>query len=174
MEWVQYVIFALFALMVLGGGILTVAQRNVVRSAGALVLSLFGVAGLYVLLEAGFLAAIQVLVYIGAIAILIIFTIMVTRRVAQGDEAGQNSQWAWSLLPTIALFGVLVYVISTVWPITWQAGPVEALAAGATTSGLGLALLDPGQFVLPFEVASVLLLGAMVGAIVIAKEKREE
>ena len=84
-------IFILFSLMVLGGGLLVVTSRNLIHSAGALILSLFGVAGFYVLLEAGFLAAIQVLVYIGAIAVLIIFAVMLTRKVMEG-VAGQSQK----------------------------------------------------------------------------------
>ena len=173
MDWVHYLVFGLFTLMVLGGGLMVVSLRNIVQAAGALVLTLFGVAGLYVLLEAGFLAAVQILVYIGAIAILIIFTVMLTRRVADSGEPRFVSQWYLALVPAL---GVLALLIGTViapiwWGATWA---VPDLAAGATTRELGLALLDPGRYALPFEIASVLLLGAMVGAIVIAREKSKE
>ncbi len=169
-----YAVFALFGLMTLGGGLMVVTQRNVVHAAGALILSLFGVAGLYVLLEAGFLAAVQILVYIGAIAVLIIFTIMLTRRVTDTADLGLNAQWVLALVTAVAGFAVLLFgVINPLWGV--ELGPVNvpALASDATRM-LGVALLDPGQYALPFEIASVLLLGAMVGAIVIAHRKHDE
>ncbi|MBN1316201.1 MAG: NADH-quinone oxidoreductase subunit J [Anaerolineales bacterium] len=168
-----YVVFILFSLMVLGGGLLVVTQRNIVHAAGALILALFGVAGLYVLLEAGFLAAVQILVYIGAIGIMIIFAIMLTRHVADSKSISMNDQWAWALAAVILVFGLLVYVVNAIEPVTAQAGAAPFFAGNATQE-LGIALLNPEGYVLPFEVASVLLLGAMVGAIVIAREKREE
>jgi len=164
-----YVVFVLFGLMVLGGGLLVVTNRNLVHAAGALILSLFGVAGLYVLLEAGFLAAVQILVYIGAIAILIIFAVMLTRRLTEEDRPALNSQWAWALGAAVVALAIIIYVISTAWPLGLEAGGAPELT-GDTTKGLGMALLDPEGYVLPFEIASVLLLGAMVGAIVIARD----
>lgn len=163
-------VFILFSLCALGGGVLAVTQRNLVRAAGALVLSFFGVAGLYVLLEVGFLAAVQILVYIGAIAILIIFAVMLTRKLTWGDESGFNSQWAFALGAAIVVLGLTVFVINSAWPIELRTESVPALA-GDTTKDLGVALVDPQQFMLPFEIASVLLLGAMIGAIIIARDK---
>ena len=164
-------VFILFSILTLGGGVLVVTQRDLVRAAAALILSLFGVAGLYVLLDAGFLAAVQVLIYIGAIAILIIFAVMLTRQLTSGgDESGFNSQWAGALGAAVVMLAFVVFVVNTAWPLGLEAGDVPALA-GDSTKGLGMALLDPEQFMLPFEVASVLLLGAMVGAIVIARDK---
>ncbi len=166
-------VFILFSVIVLGGGLLVVTQRNLVRAAGALVLSFFGVAGLYVLLDAGFLAAVQILIYIGAIAILIILAVMLTRRLAEkGDESGFNTQWTGALGAAVVLLVLIVFVINTVWSLGFGAESMPALA-GDSTRGLGMALLDPDQFMLPFEIASVLLLGAMVGAIVIARGSRD-
>lgn len=167
-----YVIFVLFALMVIGGGVLVVTSRNLIHSAAALILSLFGVAGFYVLLEAGFLAAIQVLVYIGAIAILIIFAVMLTRQLTDTDEGGMNSQWPWGLVTAVLALVILVIVINTVWPLGVDL--VEMPSVNNPTAGLGTALLHPEQYLLPFEIASILLLGAMVGAIVIARTKNDD
>jgi NADH-quinone oxidoreductase subunit J len=163
-------VFILFSIIALGGGVLVVTQRNLVRAAGALVLSLFGVAGLYALLEVGFLAAVQILIYIGAIAILIIFAVMLTRRLAGGDESGFNSQWAFALGAAVVVLGLMVFVINSAWPFELRAEYVPELA-GDSTKALGMALVDPQQFMVPFEIASVLLLGAMIGAIVIARDK---
>lgn len=166
-------IFILFTLMVLGGGLMVVTSRNLIHSAAALILSLFGVAGLYVLLEAGFLAAIQILVYIGAIAVLIIFAVMMTRKVMEEEaETGLNSQWSGALLLAGLTLILLVIVINSVWEV--GAGAVDVMAVGDPTTELGTALVDAGQYVLPFEVASILLLGAMVGAIVIARTRQNE
>jgi NADH:ubiquinone oxidoreductase subunit 6 (subunit J) len=165
-----YVVFVLFSLMVLGGGVLVVSSRNLVHSAGALVLSLFGVAGLFVLLEAGFLAAVQILVYIGAIAILIIFAVMLTRRVIDQQDSGMNSQWIESLVVAVLTLVLLIVIINTTWPFGAEAA--EVVAVGDPTTNLGAALLD--AYLLPFEVASVLLLAAMIGAIAIARAKQDE
>lgn len=167
-----YVIFILFGLMVIGGGIMVVTSRNLIHSAGALILSLFGVAGFYVLLEAGFLAAVQILVYIGAIAILIIFAIMLTRQLTDTDRGGMNSQWPWGLVTAVLAFVIFVVAINTVWPLGVDL--LEMPAVNNPTASLGAALLHPEQYLLPFEIASILLLGAMVGAIVIARTKNDD
>ena len=108
MDWVQYFIFGLFTLMVLGGGLMVVTLRNIVQAAGALVLTLFGVAGLYVLLEAGFLAAVQILVYIGAIAILIVFATMLTCGMMLGRMKISNFQSGISGVVAVLLLGLAV------------------------------------------------------------------
>jgi NADH:ubiquinone oxidoreductase subunit 6 (subunit J) len=164
-------VFILFSLMVLGGGLIVVTASNIVHAAGALILSLFGVAGLYVLLNAGFLAAVQVLVYIGAIAILIIFTVMLTRRGGQ-EPLAFNSMWTGVLLLVVLSFVGLMLILNQVWPFGIEGAAPELNVE--PTEQLGRILLDPAGYVLPFEVASVLLLGAMIGAIAIAREKREE
>jgi NADH:ubiquinone oxidoreductase subunit 6 (subunit J) len=165
------VVFILFSLMVLGGGLVVVTASNIVHAAGALILSLFGVAGLYVLLNAGFLAAVQILVYIGAIAILIIFTVMLTRRGGE-ERLAFNSMWTGVLLIVVLSFVGLALIINQVWPFN-MAGSAPALTMEPTEQ-LGRILLDPAGYALPFEVASILLLGAMIGAITIARDKREE
>jgi NADH:ubiquinone oxidoreductase subunit 6 (subunit J) len=164
-------VFILFSLMVLGGGLIVVTASNIVHAAGALILSLFGVAGLYVLLNTGFLAAVQVLVYIGAIAILIIFTVMLTRRGGE-ERLALNSMWTGVLLLVVLSFVGLMLIINQVWPFGMQGGAPELNLE--PTEQLGRILLDPAGYMLPFEVASVLLLGAMIGAIAIAREKRGE
>ena len=167
-----YAVFVLFVLMILGGGIGVVTSRNIIRAAGALILSLFGVAGLYVLLEAGFMAAVQILVYIGAIAVLIIFTVMMTQRATDPTRLMFNTQWQWSLAVAVVFLLLLVYTLNLVWPFTTSAETVAS--TGDVTFELGRALMDPEGFVLPFEVASILLLGAMVGALAVARERHDD
>ena len=160
------IIFLLTGAVILIAAIMVVAARNLVHAALWLIVSLFGVAVLFVLLEAGFLAAVQVVLYIGAIAILIIFAIMLTRRVMQDAGPQTNQQWWLSALIAAALFGVLIWAFSQVaYPLANAPVPDNSLVM------LGSSFVDPNQYALPFEVASVLLLVALVGSIVIAGEK---
>src|SRR5574341_702100 len=146
-------IFGLLALFALGGGLGVVVSRNLFHAALYLVLSLFGIAGLFVLLEAPFLAAVQVLVYVGAISVLITITIMVTRRI-MGIMESVNRQW-----PVAALVGVLVAATLGFILLGQFAGltPVAAVPADSLNQ-LGMALVNHQAYLLPFEVASVLLL----------------
>jgi NADH:ubiquinone oxidoreductase subunit 6 (subunit J) len=160
------VIFVILSLVALGGAVGVVANRNLFRAALFLVLSFIGVAGLYVLLEVEILAMLQLLVYVGAISILIIFAVMLSRRMMSPEFRARNEQWLLGLGVAVALFAVLAFVLLSVsWPVVATEAPQDAITR------LGQALVDPEQFVLPFEVASVLLLVALVGAVIIAREK---
>jgi NADH:ubiquinone oxidoreductase subunit 6 (subunit J) len=168
---VQSIAFLIFSVITLGGALALVTNRNLIHAAVWLIVSLFGVAGLFVLLSAPFLAAVQVLVYIGAIAILIIFSVMLTRGMTRMKEI-YNRQWALSLVIAVALFAFLL--VGIILPVWGQGGPQAAenppeVVAG--TAELGVALVDGNQYVLPFEVASLLLTAAMIGAIVIARDR---
>ena len=137
-----------------------VSLRNIFHAVLALVLSFVGVAGLYVTLNAGFLAAVQVLIYAGAIAVLTLFAVFLTRNaMSRGNPPGR--QHGSALIAAGLVFLAMTYVfVNTVWPRGLGAayGP-DALAAALFTT-----------FVFPFELASVLLLAAMIGAMVIARE----
>jgi NADH-quinone oxidoreductase subunit J len=169
----QSIAFILFTLFILGGGLGVVTTHNLVHATLWLILSLFGVAGFFVLLSAPFLAAVQVLVYIGAIAILIVFAVMLTRSMTRLTDV-RNHQWQLSTVVVVALFALLVAgVILPVWGQNGsQVGATVSDVVGTTTD-LGKALVDRNQFVLPFEVASLLLTAAMIGAIVIARDDQE-
>lgn len=164
---VEQGVFIVLSAITLLGAWIVITNRNLYRAALGLVLSFFGVAGLYALLNVGFLAVVQVLIYVGAISILIIFAIMLTRGVMDRDVVQRNTQWAISLLVALALFGVLGYTLAfrttDHWSVSGAGLPEEPIAA------LGEALVV--TYALPFEVASVLLLVALVGAIVIARER---
>ena len=171
--------FGLFALLTLGGGFGVIVNKNLVRGALWLMVSLFGVAGLFVLLSAPFLAAVQVLVYIGAIGILITFAVMLTRSMTNLTQRF-NNQWWLGAIVGIALFAFLtVAVIAPVWGDVTEPNRDDV----ADTTELGIALVSAERtlligdeqstlegYVLPFEVASLLLTAAMIGAIVIARE----
>ncbi|HWQ84865.1 MAG TPA: NADH-quinone oxidoreductase subunit J, partial [Anaerolineales bacterium] len=165
------VIFILVAAATLGAALMTVIVGNMIHAALWLIVSLFGIAVVYVLLNAGFLAVAQVVIYIGAIAILVIFAIMLTRSVAVDQGTQINSNWGWGAVLALALFGALVWVLSS-WPgINTGA---QALPVGQdTVLQLGEALLAPNQYLLVFEVASVLLLAALIGSIMIARVRKE-
>ena len=163
---VSQVVFIILSAVALVGALGVVTNRNIFRAALFLVLSFVGVAGLYILLSAELLAMIQILVYVGAISILIVFAVMLSHRIMSSEFKARNEQWFVALFTAVVLFGVLAYVLVHVpWPVAAASAPQAAI------SKLGQALIGVDQFVLPFEVASVLLLVALVGAVVIAREK---
>jgi NADH-quinone oxidoreductase subunit J len=164
------IIFILVAAVTLGGAVMVVTVRNLVHAALWLILTLFGIAVMFVLLNAGFFAVVQVVIYIGAIAILMIFAIMLTRRVMQDVGPQYNPGWWIAGLLTVILFGGLVWLLSQ-WEDFYLAMP--AFPEGADPLNLlGQALVSPNAYVLPFELASVLLLAALIGAIMVAWERR--
>ena len=157
-------VFIILSIITLGAALAVVTSKNLFHSALFMILSFVGEAGLYVLLEAGFLAAVQILVYVGAISILIIFAIMLTRRLMAKDLVQRNAQWGISGLVAVLHFIVLGFVLLRVnWPVVEAAVPYESISI------LGQELMS--TYALPFEVASVLLLVALVGSIIIARER---
>jgi len=161
------IIFLVTAAALVFSSFMVVWARNLVHAALWLIVSLFTVAVLFVLLEAGFLAAVQVVLYIGAIAILIIFAIMLTRRVMQDTGPQTNRQWWLGALIAVALLAALYFTLSQVtYPLSTADVPDYSLRT------LGRALVDPNQYALPFEVASVLLLVALIGSIVVAGDRK--
>ena len=158
--------FGFFTILTIGGAVGVVANRNLVRGAVWLVISLFGVAGYFVLLSAPFLAAVQVLVYIGAIGILITFAVMLTQSMTNLTERF-NRQWWVAAVAAALFFGLLLVLV--IVPVFGEHETTSDLVA--TTTDLGVALVSGDQYVLPFEVASLLLTAAMIGAIVIAREE---
>lgn len=162
----QHILFIVFGAITLGAAFMVVTRRNVFHAALFLILSFFGVAGLYVLLEAPFLAAVQMFIYVGGISILIIFAIMLTRNLMEPDTPMATRQWWAAALVAVALCAVLG---GTVLNHTWDVSPDPVPAHTITI--LGTTLVDPQGMVLPFEVASILLLVALVGAVTIARER---
>ena len=159
------VVFLVLAVVAVGSAVGVVTSRNIFYSALLLIACLFTVAGFYILLEAAFLAAVQVLIYVGAIAVLIIFAVMLTERMMGETKHPWNEQWSVALLVAVALVAVMLYVvINGNWQVSDAATPTDAIVA------LGQTLLS--TYVLPFEVASVILLMALIGAIIIAREER--
>jgi len=141
-----------------------VLLRNVFRAALSLILCFLVVAGLYITLSADFLAAVQVLVYVGAISVLIILAIMMTREVQRGSP---NSRFQIPAFIVAILF--LEVLVLTLINTPWQISDVPPTAP--TTSALANSLFGEGGYLLPVEIAAVLLLSAIIGAIVLAREK---
>jgi NADH-quinone oxidoreductase subunit J len=162
-QLLTYVAFFVLAALALIGGFLAVTLRNLVRAALGLILSFMGVAGIYFVLEAEFVAIVQVLIYIGAISVLILFSIMLTRGLMTATETAENGQWIGASLIAVFFFAALAFVaIGTTWPVTQSIVPADLI------TNLGTELVT--TYLLPFEAVSLLLLAALVGAIVIARE----
>ncbi|MBI3911883.1 MAG: NADH-quinone oxidoreductase subunit J [Armatimonadetes bacterium] len=161
--------FIILLLLTIISAVVVVAERNIVRAAVSLGLSFLGVAGLYLLLHAPFLAGAQVLIYVGAITILILFAIMMTAQRLMRPPRRALETWILSGAVATALFGTLAYVIiNTRWHEVDRAA--QARPDVDYVPVLADSLLQ--TYLFPFEVASVLLLVALVGAIILAKEER--
>jgi len=162
------IIFLIVGAITFCAAVMVVVNRNLIHAALWLILALAGVAVLFVILEAGFLAIVQVAVYIDAIAILIVLTLMLTRHAMQDGEPQLNKTWTWSAIAALLLFGGLLYLFNQVPGLAAEAAPL--VSTGDTNlEVLGKSLVDVNKFVIPFEVASVLLLAALIGAIVVAR-----
>jgi len=164
------ILFLITAVVILASAVMVVSSPNLVHAALWLVSALFGVAVLYAILNAGFVAVVQVVVYIGAIAILFLFAVMLTRREMRDRGPGLNPNWWVSALVSLLVFGGLTYLLSN-WSGFSQASAAFPSGFDAVEA-LGNALISPDAFVLPFEVASVLLVAALVGAVYIAFNPR--
>ena len=161
--------FIVVAAITLVSAVMVVTVRRMMHAALWLVLSLFGVALIFAMLDASFYAVIQLIVYIGAIAILVIFAVMLTRRVMDDDAVQTNRNWWAALVAVLILFaGITTAVLS--WTRV-QVGP--GLPPGDTILlDFGSALINPQKYAIPFEVSSVLLLAAVIGSIYVAVERR--
>jgi NADH-quinone oxidoreductase subunit J len=164
------IVFLITAVVTLGSALMVVTSRHLIHAAFWLILSLFGVAVLYVVLNAGFLAVAQVVIYIGAIAILVIFAVMMTRTLVEDFTKQLNAQWWVAALLSVVLFAGLAWMLGS-----WDgfSTPLPPMAVGADPlRQLGVALVSPNAYVIPFELASVLLLGALIGSLLIARERK--
>ncbi len=155
--------FYILSFCIIAGGIFTVSSRNLFHSAVFLVLTLFSVAGIFVMLDAYLLAAIQVLIYVGAVAMLLIFGVMLTTQLANARLRHVNEQ-VWPALAVCGFF--LAFLVYGLWDTPFKV--VNTAAPASTSHALGTLLMT--KYVLPFEVVSLLLLAALVGAVVIAKK----
>ena len=156
--------FWILAIIGVAAALAVVLLRNVFRAALSLVLCLLAVAGIYVTLSADFLAAAQILIYVGGIAVLIILAIMLTREVQRGSPSNRLRIPAL-IIAILFLATVGFATTNTLWQVS-ETPPVEP-----TTTGLAIKLFGDGGFILPVEIAAVLILAAILGAIVLVREK---
>ena len=162
---ISLVLFYIAGALTLGGAVGVVSTRNVVHAALFLLGSLMGVAGIYLLVFAEFLALVQVLIYGGAIVIVVLFALMLTRLREFGGPM-ENPQWPLAAAAALGLFGVLAAAIMR------TAAPGVTELSGPSIQEMGQSLFT--QWAIPFELASVLLLVALIGAIVIARAGSRE
>jgi NADH:ubiquinone oxidoreductase subunit 6 (subunit J) len=155
--WILAIIGVIAALAV-------VLLRDVFRAALSLVLCFLTVAGIYITLSADFLAAVQILIYVGAISVLIILAIMLTREVQHGSPSNRLQIPAF-IVAILFLGGVIFAMLNTPWPVS------SAPPLAPTTSAIAGLLFGEGGFILPVEIAPILLLAAILGAIALAREK---
>lgn len=167
------IIFIVVALVIIVAALMTVTSSNLVHAGMWLILSLAGIAVTFVILEATFLAVVQVAVYIDAIAILIIMVIMLTRKAMSDTQPKVNPNWLWAALAAFIIFGGLLLMFNQAPAMSTEPPPLVA-GAESTLENLGQALVDLDQFIIPFELASVLLLAALIGSIFIARPPNSE
>jgi len=161
------ILFLIFAAIILLSALMVVTTKKMIHAAFWLIVTLFGVAALYAILNAGFLAMVQIVVYVGAIAILFIFAVMLTRKDLRDAPKPLNSNWGWAAFFAVLSFGGL-FMILRQWTGFSQVAPVDLPANLDMVTKLGTALVSPDKYLLPFEVASVLLLAALIGAVYVA------
>jgi NADH-quinone oxidoreductase subunit J len=170
MDLLIQIIFGLLAALIIGAAMMVVTVRNVIHAALWLIASFFGVAALYLLLEAEFIAVVQVLVYVGAISILVLFAIMLTRS-SEGERLLTKHWWAAAII-SLGLFGAVLLptLVGHAWNIPLPTGPAGTPEPLSGVEELGRGFVS--EFIIQFEVAGILLTVALIGAIVIAFEER--
>ena len=159
-------VFYFFAAVTIASAAVVVFSRSLIYSAFGLLFTFFGVAALYAFLGADFLAATQLVIYVGGILVLLLFGVMLTHKLYDLNLKTETFQVVPALLLMLAVFGSLILaMINTAW---FRAEP---RLAGATTAEIGNLFMK--DFILPFEIASVLLLIALIGAALIVRRRAE-
>ena len=160
-------VFYLVAIITVGSAVVVAFSRNIIYSAFSLLGTFAGVAGLYIFLGADFVAAVQLLIYVGGILILILFAVMLTHRISDVEITNR----AAGRIPAVIITGVfLVLLLQTVRDTPWV--KVKEVLYQPTTAKIGDLFLQ--TYLLPFELASLVLLAAMIGAVVISRKEIKE
>lgn len=167
------VIFIIASAVLLVAAFNVVTRKNLVHSALFLIVAFLGVAVLFVLLQAGFWAVMQVLIYIGAIAILMIFAVMLTPHVTDEDGKPFNSNILIGVVTSLLTFFILVVILRGFGNLDALA-PNAADAINAAVENLGFAFFDANGYLIPAMMASVLLLGGFIAALVVARPSEDE
>ncbi len=167
------VVFYILSVVILGAALLAVTSRKIFRSAIWLLFSLTGIAGLYFWLQMEFVAAVQIVVYVGGIVVLIIFSIFLTQQ--SGKDLPPPVQWR-NIFSIGAVCAGFVLTCLMITRYSFPKGGNPGVDAVATVGNIGAQLLSTSEhgYVLPFEVISVLLLAAMIGCIVIAMKTKPD
>lgn len=160
----ETVVFFIFAILAIASAWGVVTSKNIMHSALYLALSFSGVAVLYVLMNADYLAAVQLLIYTGGIAIMVVFAIMLTLRGEITESNPENSVWGWGALVSVSMFIMIAVVILS--NADWRVLPTP-WTGGGTAEDISLLLFT--RFMVPFEAVAILLTIALVGAVVLAK-----
>jgi NADH-quinone oxidoreductase subunit J len=163
-------LFFLVSAVTLFSAVMVVSVRRMMHAALWLIVTLLGVAVLFVMLQAGFFAVVQVLIYIGAISILIIFAVMLTRQVMSERVSQLNRGWVFGLASAAGLMVLLELVIRD---FPGSNTMTMGNPAAGDVAALGRALAAPNGFAIPFEVASILLVASLIGTIYIALERKD-
>ncbi len=160
------IVFFAFALITVVSACIVVFSRNIIYSAFSLLFTFFGVAALYVLLEADFLAVTQVLIYVGGILVLMLFGVMLTNKVVNVElKSGTLHS-----IPALILVAVVAGTLGGIFYSTWKDVPAPATTVATTTTKTLGEMLMTG-YLLPFEIASVILLVALMGAAMFARKR---
>ena len=160
-------VFYLVAIITVGSALMVAFSRNIIYSAFSLLGTFAGVAGLYVFLGADFVAAVQLLIYVGGILVLILFAVMLTHRITDVEITNR----AAGRIPALIVTGVFIYLlIQTVRETPWV--KAKEVVYQPTTAKIGNLFLD--SYLLPFELASLVLLAALIGAVVISRKEIKE
>ncbi|HXM67086.1 MAG TPA: NADH-quinone oxidoreductase subunit J [Candidatus Acidoferrum sp.] len=159
--------FYLFAAIMLIGGILVITRKNPVHSALALIVTLLAQASVYLMLYAPFVAGVQIILYAGGIMVLFLFVIMLVSIDRSIRERQFNSQWVVGLIAAVALGGLFIAVYMKGMSVF----PEHALSVIENDNTQNVASMLYGQYMFPFEIASLLLLVAIIGAVVMAKKR---
>jgi NADH:ubiquinone oxidoreductase subunit 6 (subunit J) len=161
------VIFYLVAAVTVGSASIVAFSRNIVHSAFSLVGTFAGVAGIYILLGADFVAAVQVLIYVGGILVLILFAVMLTHRIADVQITNRSV----GRLPALIAAGILIFIlVQTIQETRWV--KAKEIGYSPTTSQIGDLFLQ--NYLLPFELASLVLLVALIGAVLLSRKEIKE
>jgi NADH-quinone oxidoreductase subunit J len=166
----QNLFFYAIAAVMVGAAVVVVTSRNVVRAALALIVVFAGVAAQFLLLAAEFVAVTQVLVYIGAIMVLMLFGIMLTRGRIGRDVDMTNEHWWMGVITAVLVVAVMGYSLIDAFGDDPVPAERSITTGGSNTSAVSDSIFS--QYLIPFEIVSVLLLAALVGAIVIARKDR--
>jgi NADH-quinone oxidoreductase subunit J len=166
------VVFLTTAAITLISAVMVVSLRKLMQSAFAFVLALLGVAVIFAIIGSGFFAMVQVVVYIGAIAILLIFSVMLIQHVMDASQRQLNRGFIFAGVATFVFFLGMVYVLSA-WD-KFQALPSVLPVQADDLALLGKAFTNPEGFVVPFELVTMLLLASMIGGIFIARERKDK